>query len=210
MGIQQLIDPHEPNSLPNKFRAKRWDVFTEQFADLENMHVLDLGGAPSYWQHRTPRPKHVTVVNLDERLETADAGFTSYSGDATRPVPGNFDLVVSNSLIEHVGGHSARAQLAHTVLGYGLPYWVQTPYRYFPIEPHWLLPFYQFLPLAARVSISRHWRIRPFLGNPAEAVSRTLSVELISVTEMRHLFPEARIYRERFAGLTKSITAIGA
>ncbi len=40
--------------------------------------------------------------------------------------------------------------------------WVQTPYRYFPIEPHWIFPGFQFLPLSARTEISRRWP----LGNP--------------------------------------------
>ncbi|HEX4060865.1 MAG TPA: UDP-N-acetylmuramoyl-tripeptide--D-alanyl-D-alanine ligase [Streptosporangiaceae bacterium] len=49
----------------------------------------------------------------------------------------HYDLVFSNSLIEHVGGHERRERFADTVHQLSGAYWVQTPYRYFPVEPHW-------------------------------------------------------------------------
>ena len=41
-------------------------------------------------------------------------------------------------MLEHVGAHSQRQQLADNVHDLADRYWVQTPYRYFPIEPHWV------------------------------------------------------------------------
>ena len=34
-------------------------------------------------------------------------------------------------------------------------HWVQTPYRYFPVEPHFLFPGFQFLPLTVRAVLMR-------------------------------------------------------
>ena len=87
-------------------------------------------------------------------------------------------------------------------------HWVQTPYRYFPVEPHWLFPGMQFLPLSARSTIAHRWPLvhtRP--GTRADAVRDALWVELVSITEMRHYFPGSEIHREQVAGLTKSVVA---
>lgn len=62
-----------------------------------------------------------------------------------------FDLVYSNSVIEHVGGHARSCDFAGMVKTLARRHWgVQTPYRYFSIEPHWLFPGLQFLPQSAR------------------------------------------------------------
>jgi hypothetical protein len=41
-----------------------------------------------------------------------------------------------------------------------------------------------------------------------EAVSTALAVELLSETEMRHLFPESVLLRERLGPLIKSLVAV--
>ena len=88
-------------------------------------------------------------------------------------------------------------------------FWIQTPYRYFPIEPHWLFPGFQFLPVAARARVAARWPVNPYpSADVAAGVGDALDVELLSTTELRHLFPEATILRERFSGLTKSLIAL--
>lgn len=52
----------------------------------------------------------------------------------------DFGLVYSNSLIEHLGGHARRAAFAEQVRSLAPRHWVQTPYRYSLIKPHWLVP----------------------------------------------------------------------
>jgi hypothetical protein len=131
-------------------------------------------------------------------------------GDAcTLEIAGEFDLVVSNSLIEHVGGHQRRAQLAQTIRGAAPHYWVQTPYRYFPIEPHWVFPGGQFLPVALAAKIPRHWKLAyERASTDHDAVAAALEIELLSATEMRHYFPDADLWHERFAALTKSLVSV--
>lgn len=41
-----------------------------------------------------------------------------------------------------------------------------------------------------------------------EAVQRVLQIELLSTAEIRHLFPDSTLHRERMAGMTKSIVAV--
>jgi hypothetical protein len=92
-----------------------------------------------------------------------EPGITPVVADACNPVlpaplsAERFDLVYSNSVLEHVGDHYRRQQFTETVHRHGTHHWVQTPYRYFPVEPHWLFPGLQWLPVRARIAVSQHW-----------------------------------------------------
>ena len=120
-----------------------------------------------------------------------------------------FDLVISKSVIGHVGGHYRRQAFAETVLRFADHHWVQTPYRYFPLDAFFLFPGLMSLPAAMRAQVSLHW---PFGTRRAkthrEAVGLVLDVEFLSKTELRYYFPESDIWSERLAGLTKSIVAV--
>lgn len=175
------------------------------------MHVLDLGGTPGFWESVPVKPQHVTLVNLSSFPNSES--ITAIQGDACAPPPGvagtQFDLVVSNSLIEHVGGHAQRARLAQLIRGSAPRHWVQTPYRYFPVEPHWLFPGMQFLPFAARVEITTRWKLgHRHTIDRQRAVDSVHEVDLLGLTQMADYFPDSVIWREKFAGLIKSIVAI--
>jgi hypothetical protein len=145
-----LVD--SPTSLGAKARMQRWEMFSNAFPTIEKLRVLDVGGTVEAWRRAPVKPRHVTVLNLFEPGESDDNSITPVTGDACNAadelaranVETNFDLVFSNSLIEHVGGHAARSQLAGQVHRLAEHHWVQTPYRYFPLEPHWLFPGMQF------------------------------------------------------------------
>ncbi|UOT05842.1 class I SAM-dependent methyltransferase [Rhodococcus opacus] len=174
------------------------------------MRVLDLGGTPSYWESAPTKPLAVTTVNL-ARLEGTDTVY-AVQGDACDPpreIKGPYDLVVSNSLIEHVGGHSQRARLADVIHRHADRHWVQTPYRYFPIEPHWMFPGIHFLPFAARVRLTEVWRFgNRHTNNRQTAINSVNEVDLIGKTQMQDYYPSSEIWTERMFGLTKSLVAI--
>jgi hypothetical protein len=210
-----LVD--SPTSLGAKARMRRWAMFRNAFPAIENLRLLDLGGTVETW-HRAPvRPRHVTVLNLFEPGESDDDWILPVTGDACNAagaltkadIDTTFDVVFSNSLIEHVGGHARRSELARQIRQLAPRHWVQTPYRYFPLEPHWLFPGMQFMPAAARVRIARHWPLvhtRP--ANIEEARHEVLWTELVSITEMREYFPTSTILHERVLGITKSLIAL--
>ncbi len=204
-----------PGSIGQKRRAGRWELLASTFPKIGTMHVIDLGGTPRSWMRAPIHPATVHVVNLDgrETEESLPDWITFEQGDACvlpkHLLDRRFDLVYSNSVIEHVGGHAQRRRFAESVHTLGERYWVQTPYRYFPIEPHWLFPGFQFLPVKAQATISQQWPLMHTRSSSAEAAVRAaLQVELLSQTEMRHYFPDCRIVKERMAGLTKSIIAV--
>jgi hypothetical protein len=109
-------------------------------------------------------------------------------------------------VIEHVGALADQRAMAAEVRRVGQRYFVQTPNRYFPIEPHFLVPGFQFLPVRVRAE----WLARRNVGwyTKAESYEAALAevsrIRLLSRAEFQRLFPEGRLYRERFLGLTKS------
>lgn len=205
-----------PNSLGGRARARRWGLFHQLFTEIENMNVLDLGGTTEFWRTAPIRPKHVTLINLDKDKEPTAKSILAITGDACRAadvlrnhqVTPEFDLVFSNSLIEHVGGHSKRLELADQVKTLAPRHWIQTPYRYFPIEPHWVFPAMQFMPTAARVQIALRWPLGGKPDNKETARRSVMWTELLSMTDIREYFPESTILHEQFLGLTKSLIAV--
>lgn len=178
------------------------------FPDLRSMTVVDLGGTAAFWAAMPEMPAHVTVVNLDASAGDPELGIACVVADACTYDGAPADLVVSNSLIEHVGGVGPRTRLAETVGRLAPRYWIQTPYRYFPLEPHWMFPGMQFMPLNVRARLARrHWSVGTSM-TPDYAMRQARWTELIGVTEMQQLFPDAQIWRERIGGLSKSIVAI--
>ena len=214
--VRRYVGPADvPGSLAARARTARWEEFLRRFPDLSSMRVLDLGGWPQEWVARPVRPAQVVTVNLEDLppVPESEPWLVSLYGDACE-LPDSirserFDLVYSNSVLEHVGGHARRLAFAENVHSAADHHWVQTPYRYFPIEPHWVFPAFQFLPMRTRVAVSRRWPIgpSPHTADPDVAFVDVSWVELLGITEMRAYFPDSTIWRERFAGLTKSIVA---
>ena len=177
------------------------------------MRVLDLGGTPHQWQEAPVKPKEVVVLNIEPLAAVQDTRIRPILGDACDLPEAlgteDFDLVYSNSVLEHVGGHARRQAFARTVRSAAPRYWIQTPYRYFPVEPHWLFPGFQFLPIVVRVEISLRWQLGHIRSADREAaLADVCGVELVSGTEMSGLFPDSEVWRERLGGVTKSLVAI--
>jgi hypothetical protein len=201
-----------PDSLGARRREERARWLSEIFPDLAQMSVIDLGGRVSTWQRALVRPKRVHVVNLEPLPAEIPEWAEVDHGDACE-LPAaiasrRYDLVFSNSVIEHVGGHNRRQQFADSVHRLADAYWVQTPYRYFPIEPHWIAPGMQFIPVAARAQFVRRWPLSHGRGKTREAaVKAVLRIELLDRTQMHHYFPDAEIRAEKMFGIPKSLIA---
>lgn len=213
--LRETIAGGGGSSLAARARARRWELLLARFPDLARYRVVDLGGTAQFWAGAPVRPAHVTVVNLELPLDQGPDWVESVVGDACDPTTigdrNAFDLTFSNSTIEHVGGHHRCLAFAHSVRTLAPRHWIQTPYRYFPIEPHFLFPGFQFLPMAARTRIITHWplsytrSIGGHLDDPAGTVTGT---ELLGRAQLRYYFPESEIVAETIAGLPKSIIAV--
>jgi len=207
-----LVD--SPTSVGQHLRSRRWYWLRTYFPDVESMSVIDLGGTAEAWLRAPVRPSFLHIVNIEPDMPgELPAWLRVEQGDACA-LPqhirnASYDLVFSNSVLEHVGGHMQRTRFAETVHELAKLHWVQTPYRYFPIEPHWLFPGFHFLPLAARARISAVWPLAHTKSiDWHEGLDAAMGVELLSRSEMAYYFPSSDILRERLAGLTKSLIAV--
>ena len=169
--------------------------------------ILDMGGHPDIWRHVTLR-LNITVLNLPGKVKrTTDSNhcFTYVEGDACNIEQfqaGEFDLVFSNSVIEHVGPPERQGQFAREVIRLARSYWVQTPSMWFPIEAHCGMPFWWFYPDGVRRAVLRHWRTTLPAWSDSMAETRVLSRARVEA-----LFPSAQIYSESLAGIPKSYAA---
>lgn len=173
------------------------------------MRVLDLGGTPRFWRAAPAKPAHVTIVNLITEVSD-ERWIDSRQGDIFKlPCAEQYDLVVSNSVIEHLGGNDQRTRFAEVVENHAPRHWVQTPNFFFPIEPHWLFPGMQFLPTRGRVAVAERWKLGHIRAPSREAAEREVAeIDLLTPKALAGYFPSSEIWSERLAGLAKSITAV--
>jgi len=179
--------------------------------------IVDLGGWKSYWTGLEDlwrnRNLSITLINLEEKSEHTEGHFIYMSGDARclDEIPDNsFDIVHSNSVIEHVGTWSDKRNMAKEVRRLAPRYYVQTPNYWFPYEPHIRLPLFHWLPepWQLRILMSRPCGFHPRARNIDEARAILSDASLLDATAMTTLFPDARIEREHFGPFTKSLIAV--
>ena len=183
------------------------ETFRQRLRVNEGERVIDLGGHPSIWQF-FEKPLQITILNLPrnvERAETSHHQIRYLEGDAcdlTRFDTGEFDIVFSNSVIEHVGPEGRQRDFAQEARRVGRACWVQTPAKWFPIEAHCGMPFWWFYPTPLKQALLRRWRRK--LPDWTEMIETT---RVLEKRWLRELFPEASIWTERFLGIPKSYTA---
>lgn len=214
MGIKIFKDSKSSDSLGNKFRQKRFAFFQAKIDTLDlPLNILDLGGTESYWINRgfgNKKDIQITLLNLKKQA-THHHNFISISGNATdlsNFSDNEFDIVFSNSVIEHLYTLENQTKMAKEAQRVGKYYFIQTPNKFFIIEPHFLLPFFQFLPKALQYFILTKTKLsRMKKWNSKFAKNYIEEIRLISKKEMKILFPSSKIYKEKILGLTKSFTS---
>lgn len=211
-----LADNRNPHSLAAYLRRRRGRLVRALLATLPRpLRMLDVGGTQRFWDVVEPDGlAGVTTVLLNrEATPVTRSGFESIAGDArSLAFPDrSFDVVFSNSVIEHVGTGEDQRRMADEIRRVSLRYYVQTPNKWFPIEPHFLVPGFQFLPVSVRTELLMRFRLGwyPRQHDRARAEELVSSIRLLDERELRSLFPGAAIRHERFLTLTKSLIAIG-
>jgi 2-polyprenyl-3-methyl-5-hydroxy-6-metoxy-1,4-benzoquinol methylase len=192
------------------FRTGRMKRFVERFAITEQTTVLDLGGGAFNWTLLPVRPK-VTILDVYDHGNKAEwATYVVGDGCHTGFLDAAFDVVFSNSVIEHVGGIERQRQFAAECMRCGRGYFVQTPNKWFPVDTHTLMPFAHWLPQRAfRKLIRFSPRFIFFKTDPGDLADFS-NMRLLSARDLKALFPGAEIIKERFCGITKSLIAVSA
>lgn len=167
----------------------------------------------------------LTIVNIEpQNISSDEIKFIQADALELSFIPDkSFDVVFSNSVIEHVGGINEQTKFADEVKRISKRYFIQTPNYYFPFEPHFLFPCFQFLPR----SIQRFLVMKFNLGwfnkchTKKEADLLIDSIHLLKKKELEELFGvdltpspspdrrgETEIYSEKFLLMNKSFILI--
>jgi hypothetical protein len=214
--LRALADDGSADSLSHRLRARRFERFEQLVAALPRpVRIIDLGGTNAFWEQRGWAGRDdvsITLVNLDVQ-ERVHANIHPTEGDATdlsEYADDAFDIAFSNSVIEHLFTFESQARMAAELRRVARAYWVQTPNFWFPIEPHFLVPAWHWLPESTRVSILRRRGVGWAGRCPDPEFARRIVTEhrLMRRGEVARLFPGATIVGERFGGLVKSWIAL--
>jgi hypothetical protein len=188
-----------------RWRERRYRLFLElcHVEPGEPILAVGAGKGGALERFNTTTPIGALDLEPDASEWLAAPNVTVQVGDGTKLqyADGEFGTVFSSSTVEHVPKELQPA-FAAEIRRVGRRYFVQTPNRYFPIEPHYQFPLFQFLPHRVQKALNNRfslgWRPR---GQWEE-------VNLLSARDLRQLFPDAEIHRERVFGLTKSLMAV--
>lgn len=207
-GIYDLYRLLQP-----RFRADRIRLFLETFRPGPQTTILDVGGYLGNWEH-IPITSKITLLNLEpiDPARKVPERFTLVRGDG-RALPfedQSFDIVCANSVIEHLYTEQDQRLFASEAMRVGRSVFIQTPNRWFPIEPHFLSLFVHFLPQRVYQRWLPRFCLRRFLSLGEHANLRELAreIRLVSENDLSAFFPGAVIQKEKIFGLCKSLLVI--
>jgi ubiquinone/menaquinone biosynthesis C-methylase UbiE len=177
-----------------RLRSQKCDLFFDALRPRSRDSLLDVGGGTGILGEFGRMYRYFTavkIVNLDPQvirekgLEHVECEIAD--GCSLPFADRSFDWVFSNAVIEHVGGPIRQQRFAEEIRRVARRgYFVATPDRYFPIDPHTLLPLYQFL--------SPEWQ-RKFCRFSPGYLRHYAPIDLLSAGALRALFPEATVRR---------------
>ncbi|MFL5679363.1 MAG: class I SAM-dependent methyltransferase [Chloroflexota bacterium] len=199
--------------LTSRSRQRRYRRFIDEMRPREGDTILDVGVTDSAWRSGNfleatyPAPERITAVGLGPLSEFRRLfpTVTTVTADG-RDLPfrdEEFTLGFSNAVIEHVGSREEQRRFAHELVRTCRRAFIATPNRWFPIDPHTLLPFVHWLPRALRDRVLRS------TGNGRWAGEAELNP--LGAGDLASLFPprtRVRIVRQRVLGLTTVLIAI--
>lgn len=153
---------HVVDAVSLRSRKRKLRLLLEELRPTAATSVLDVGadelgfgegdgcGTLNFIEEMYPWPERITALGLHD-----GAGFRArypripyVQGDACA-LPfedGQFDIVFSNAVVEHVGGRDRQRALVREALRVGRSVFLTTPNRWFPVDVHTRLPLVHWLP----------------------------------------------------------------
>ena len=174
-------------------RARRHAAFFPLTGVGPGARVVDIGAGGLGLRALEP-DLDITGVDLANRPDYPGPFVQADAADALPFEDDAFDLAYSNSVVEHVDP-ARRARFAAELRRVARGWYVQTPAIAFPLDPHSLLPFAHWLPVAIR---KPYWRLGA--GGDWE------DIHLLRRTEMAALFGAPRA--ERVGPIVKSWVSV--
>lgn len=200
-----MLDKLKPR-MQKIWRQRRMEAFVKLIRPRRGSRVIDLGGLPQMWE-MLDLDLDITLLNLPGALKIDQQIFKHQYRLLEVDVcnlmdfkDNEFDIVFSNSVIEHIGPLESQEAFAKTVRRLAPSYWIQTPSIWFPIEAHCNLPFWWFYPSSFKQSWIHCWQQqgREFCWK------QMVETRILTLSCLKSFFPEAKVYTEYMAGFPKS------
>jgi len=155
--------------LQPRFRRKRLCQFVQLLAPNADTTIVDVGGYPWCWSPQIC-PAKITLVNLHiPELVDNTSPYPRIKGDGCNLpfADEGFDIGYSNSTIEHLSTFENQQKFANEIRRVGKRIWVQTPSRWFWIEPHLITPWIHYLPKQWQRPLLRYFTIWGLITKPS-------------------------------------------
>ena len=149
-------------------RRRKLRFFLEELQPTAETSVLDVGadelgfgegdgcGTLNFFEELYPWPEQITALGLQDgdafRARYPHVRYVQGDACALPFADGEFDIVFSNAVIEHVGDRERQRLFVAEALRVGRRVFITTPNRRFPVEVHTRLPFVHWLPDRARIA----------------------------------------------------------
>ncbi|MDP2686909.1 MAG: hypothetical protein Q8O62_06790 [Aequorivita sp.] len=220
---KKLINYQSDKSFAFKMRKKRAErlmlLINECYNEYGEVKIIDIGGTKVYWkiipeEFLIKNNVHITAVNLPSTpLSQNDDIFTFITGngcDLSEITDNAFHLSHSNSVIEHVGSWDNMIAFSKESKRVAEKYYIQTPNYWFPIEPHFVTPFFHWLPKEIRIKLLQNFNLGWYKKAKSyqEAKSNVEGCSLLTKKRFKSLFPDAVLYKEKFGFFVKSLILI--
>lgn len=173
------------------------------------INVLDIGGSLVFWRSipEAVRMKcNIQLINLpeayeglppaEEKLRGTVELLTGDARDLSRFDDRSFDLVVCNSVVEHVGSWRDMRTAANEARRVGRRGWIQVPAFEFPLEQHFLVPFAHWLGDPMQVRLLRLLNKEFSRQSIDDQYMNVFYTRPLTRTQLRTLFPETDVRSE--------------
>lgn len=195
-------------------RRKMFRLFVEACQPTATTTVLDVGvtsdtsfAESNYFERLYPYPQNIVCVGTEDgsHLMQVYPGLRYQKVQPGAPLPFDdraFDVVFSNAVLEHVGSRDDQRAFLREICRVGKSFFVTTPNRWFPVEPHTGLPLVHHLPPPLFRALIRGTRYAYWADET--------HLNLLSAREFAGLFPASvtpTIRRVRTAGFTSNLVA---
>jgi SAM-dependent methyltransferase len=146
-------------------RKRKLQLLLHELQPTAETTILDVGadelafgegdgcGTLNFLEELYPWPERITALGLQDgaafRARYPHIRYVQGDACALPFEDGEFDVVFSNAVIEHVGGRGRQRKMVLEALRVGRRAFITTPNRLFPLEVHTRLPFVHWLPDSA-------------------------------------------------------------
>lgn len=143
-------------------RRRKLQLFLDELHPTAESSVLDVGadelafgegdgcGTLNFFEEHYLWPERITALGLQDgsgfRARYPAIRYVQGDACALPFADGEFDIVFSNAVIEHVGDRERQRLLVSEAIRVGRRVFITTPNRRFPVEVHTRLPLVHWLP----------------------------------------------------------------